>query len=162
MLALGYDQSVIREMPEEALDAFCGVGNPISLCRINPGAALLDVGCGAGIDLIVAGRLVGQTGRICGIDLTPQMVEKAEMNLGRAGVYNFDVWVASCEAIPYDDSTFDVVISNGVLNLSPLKKESFSEICRVLKPGGCFQFADIVRREDLPAEVTSSLEAWSD
>jgi arsenite methyltransferase len=162
VLALAYDPSVMREMPDEVLEAFCGVGNPFSLGSINRGETLLDVGCGAGIDLIAASRLIGATGQICGIDLTPEMVERAQTNLRRAGVHNGEVRVAEAEAIPYADCTFDVVISNGVLNLSPLKKESFSEIFRVLRPGGRLQCADIVLREHLPAEMAGSLEAWSD
>ena len=162
VLALAYDPSVIREIPDEVLETFCGVGNPFSLGSINRGETLLDVGCGAGIDLIAAPRFIGATGQICGIDLTPEMVERAQTNLRRAGVHNGEVRVAEAEAIPYADCTFDVVISNGVLNLSPLKKESFGEIFRVLRPGGRLQFADIVLREHLPAEMASSLEAWSD
>ncbi len=161
-LALAYDPSVVREMPDEILKAFCGVGNPFSLGPINLGEVLLDVGCGAGVDCIVASRLVGPTGRVCGTDLTPEMVERARTNLRLAGIHNAEVRIGRSEAIPYDDCTFDVVISNGALNLSPLKKESFQEIYRVLKPGGRLQFADIVLMEDLPPEVACSLEAWSD
>lgn len=161
-IALGYDPSVVRDMPDELLESFCGVGNPFSLGPINPGEISLDVGCGAGFDLIVASRFVGKTGRVCGIDLTPKMVERAQMNLRRAGVSNSAVHLAGSEAIPYDDSTFDVVISNGVLNLSPLKERSFREIYRVLKLNGRLQFADIVLKLDLPAGIINSLEAWSD
>jgi len=161
-IALGYDPSVVWDMPDELLESFCGVGNPFSLGPINPGEVILDVGCGAGFDLIVASRFVGKTGRVCGIDLTPEMVERARMNLRRAGVPNGAVHLAGSEAIPYDDSTFDVVISNGVLNLSPLKERSLQEIYRVLKPNGRLQFADIILKLDLPTEMFNSLEAWSD
>lgn len=161
-VALGYDLSLVGDLPEEVLEAFCGVGNPFSLGPINPGESVLDVGCGAGFDLIFASRLVGRRGRVCGIDLTAEMVEKAQANLRRAGVPNGEVHRAACEAIPYADGTFDLVISNGVLNLSPLKEKSFAEIYRVLKSNGRLQFADMVLEEDLPAEVAGSLEAWSD
>jgi SAM-dependent methyltransferase len=161
-LGLGYDASVIENMPEDLVESFCGVGNPFSLGAINPGEVILDVGCGAGFDLIVANRLVGPKGQVCGIDLTPEMVEKAEINIKQAGVSNGRIHLAGAEAIPYDEGIFDVVTSNGVLNLSPLKEKSFREIYRVLKPGGRLQFADIVLKEDLPAEVANSLEAWSD
>lgn len=160
-VALGYDPSVIRNIPIELLESFCGVGNPFSLGKINPEEAVLDVGCGTGFDIIVASRLVGLTGRVCGIDLTPEMVEHAKRNLMRAGVSNAEVQIASSEAIPYYDCTFDVVISNGVLNLSPLKEKSFREIYRVLKSNGHLQFADIVLKGDLPPEIASSLDAWS-
>jgi arsenite methyltransferase len=160
--ALGYDLSVLSDLPDTVFDAFCGVGNPFTLGSLRSGETILDVGCGAGLDMILASRLVGATGRVRGIDLTPEMVEQARANLVRAGASNADAAVAGSEAIPYDDDTFDVVTSNGVLNLSPLKKQSLHEIFRVLKPGGRLQFADIVLNEDLPAEMTNSLEAWSD
>lgn len=160
--AFEYDLEVVGEVSDELFESFCGVGNPFSLGPIKPGESILDVGCGAGFDLIFAGRLVGPRGRVCGIDLTPEMVEKAQVNLRRAGVSTGEVHLAGSEAIPYDDGTFEVVISNGVLNLSPLKEKDFREIYRVLKPNGRLQFADIVLKEDLPAEVASSLEAWSD
>lgn len=112
-IALGYDPPVVGDMPDELLESFCGMGNPFSLGPINPGEVILDVGCGAGFDLIVASRFVGPSGRVCGIDLTPEMAERARMNLKRTGVSNGAVHLAGSEAIPYDYSTFDVVISNG-------------------------------------------------
>lgn len=160
--ALGYDLSIAEGMTDEFLESFCGVGNPFTLGQINPGDAVLDIGCGAGFDLIIASRLVGPEGKVCGIDLTPEMVKKAEDNLQRTGVTNGEVRLAGAEAIPYNDNVFDVIISNGVLNLSPRKEKSFSEIYRVLKPDGRLQFADIVLKEDLPDKVANSLEAWSD
>lgn len=160
-LGLGYDPALLEDMPEELLESFCGVGNPFVLGPVNAGDAVLDVGCGAGFDLVVAARLAGPGGRVCGIDLTPEMVEKARRNLGLAGV-NGEVKVAPSEAIPYEDAAFDVVTSNGVLNLSPEKEKSFREIHRVLRPGGRLQFADIVLKEELPEKVANSLDAWSD
>ena len=156
----GYDPAVIQCMPEDLLKSFCGVGNPFTLGPIHSGETILDVGCGAGFDLIVASRMVGQKGKVCGIDLTPEMADKAKSNLKQYGVQNYDVQVAGAESIPYPDNTFDAVISNGVLNLSPLKEKSFREIYRVLRPNGRLQFADIVQREDCGA-ICSTLEAWS-
>lgn len=158
----GYDHDVIETMPDYLLESFCGVGNPFSLGAIDSGDVILDVGCGAGFDLIVASRLVGQNGKVCGIDLTPEMAEKAKNNLEQYGVQNYDVRVAGAESIPYPDSTFDVVISNGVLNLSPLKEKSFREIYRVLVPKGRLQFADIVLKEDCVGAMCGTLESWSD
>jgi ubiquinone/menaquinone biosynthesis C-methylase UbiE len=112
--------------------------------------------------MIRASRLAGPAGRVCGIDLTPEMVEKARANFVRAGASNADAVVAGSEAIPYDDDTFDVVTSNGMLNLSPLKEQSLREIFRVLRPGGRLHLADIVLNEDLPADIANSLDAWSD
>jgi len=159
-IAFGYAPSALREIPEDALTGFCGVGNPFPLGPIHSGEMLLDVGSGTGVDLIVASRLVGPTGQAHGIDLTPKMVEIARKNLACVGISNARVSLACGEAIPYDDHTFDVALSNGVLNLSPLKDQAFREIHRVLKPGGRFQFADIVLKEDLPTELANSLEAW--
>lgn len=157
-LALGYEKAVLDTIPDDTLSAFCGVGNPFSLGPIRSGDAVLDVGCGAGIDLLVAARLVGPSGRVCGVDLTPEMVERARANLGpRAEIAH-----GTAEAIPFEDASFDVVISNGVLNLSPLKEQTYREIFRVLRPGGRLQFADIVLKGDLPPEVASTLDAWSE
>lgn len=161
-LKLKYDVSIIRHISEDLVSSFCGVGNPFTLGPLNIGETILDIGCGAGFDLIIAGRAVGEKGKVCGIDLTPEMAEKARDNLRKAGITNSDVRVAGAEEIPFDDSTFDVITSNGVLNLSPLKEKSFSEIYRVFKPGGRLQFADIVLKEDLPDTVAGSLDAWSD
>jgi arsenite methyltransferase len=157
----GYDPIIIQSMPDELIESFCGVGNPFRLGTIKSGETVLDVGCGAGFDLIVASRMVGQRGKICGIDLTPEMAEKAKRNLNQYGVQNYDIQVAGAESIPYPDNAFDVIISNGVLNLSPLKEKCFREIYRVLCPNGRLQFADIVLKQDCGGAMCSTLEAWS-
>ena len=161
-LALGYEAAMLEGIADDTMIAFCGVGNPFALGTVRSEESVLDVGCGAGVDLLVAGRLVGPNGRVCGLDLTPEMVEKARANLSRHGVPNADVAMGASEAMPFDDASFDVVISNGVLNLSPLKQNAYREIHRVLRPGGRLQFADIVLKEDLAPEVIGNLDAWSD
>ena len=158
---LGYDPVFISEASPSLLKSFCGVGNPFSLGAIEPGATVLDIGNGAGFDLYVASRLAGETGRVCGIDLTREMVDMARQNLAESGLTNIEVTHVSSEKIPYDDNTFDTVISNGVINLSPCKQELFQEIFRVLKKNGKLQFADVVLEKELPGALAGSPEAWS-
>jgi ubiquinone/menaquinone biosynthesis C-methylase UbiE len=159
--ALGYDPVFIHEVPTSLLKSFCGVGNPFSLGVIQSGSNVLDIGSGAGFDLYVAKRLVGDSGRVCGIDLTREMVEHARKNLADSGMNNIEITHVSSEKIPYRDNTFDTVISNGVINLSPCKQELFQEIFRVLKNSGKLQFADVVLEKELPTTLVGSLEAWS-
>ncbi len=159
--ALGYDPVFINEASPSLLQSFCGVGNPFSLGEIQPGNTVLDIGSGAGFDLYVAGRLAGKTGRICGIDLTREMVERARKNLAESGMSDIEVSHISSEKIPFNANTFDIVISNGVINLSPCKQELFEEIFRVLKNGGKLQFADVVLEKELPDKLSNSPEAWS-
>jgi ubiquinone/menaquinone biosynthesis C-methylase UbiE len=122
---------------------------------------VLDIGSGAGFDLYVATRIVGDEGMVCGIDLTPEMVEVARRNLSEAGMNKIEVVNISSEKIPFDDNTFDTVISNGVINLSPCKQELFQEMFRVLKDGGRLQFVDVVLEKKLPGTLVGSAEAWS-
>lgn len=159
---LGYSSSLLDEMPDELIASFCGVGNPFSLGSIAKGESVLDIGCGAGFDLVVASTLVGTQGKVFGIDLTPEMVSRARDNILLIHSLNVEVRVAATEEIPYGNKTFDVVISNGVFNLSPLKEKCFREVYRVLKRGGRLQFADVVLKEELPEKIAASLDAWSD
>jgi len=159
--ALGYDSAAINEAPPALLKSFCGVGNPFSISVIQPGSNVLDIGSGAGFDLYVAKRIVGDGGIVSGIDLTPEMVEVARRNLSKTGMDNVEVVNVSSEKIPFDNNIFDTVISNGVINLSPCKRELFHEIYRVLKSGGRFQFADVVLENELPGNLVGSAEAWS-
>ena len=159
--SLGYDPLIIESAHVRFFESSCGVGNPFSLGNIRLGDTVLDFGCGAGFDMFVASKLVGERGRVCGIDLTENMVVRARENLSLAGIANFEIKIVDSEAIPYDDRSFDVVLSNGVINLSPRKATSLAEIYRVLKPGGKLQFADVVLENELPASLAGSAEAWS-
>lgn len=143
------------------MQSFCGVGNPFAIEPIAKNSCLLDIGCGTGFDLFVASQLVGPKGKVFGIDLTWEMVEKARENLATLQVNNADVQVVSSEEFPFSDNYFDIVISNGVINLSPNKQQLFNEIHRVLKPGGRLQFADSILEKKLPANLSTSAEAWS-
>lgn len=158
---MGYDPAVLKDLPPELLNAFCGVGNPFGIDAIKPGSVVLDLGSGAGLDLIVAGRLTGSEGRVYGLDLTEEMINRAKENLVKVGASNVGIQRVDSEEFPFSDNMFDVVISNGVINLSPCKHALFNEIHRVLKPGGRLQFADIVAENEIPPELTGSLEAWS-
>ena len=159
--ALGYDAAILELIPEEALTSFCGVGNPFAAGSIAAGSRVLDVGCGAGFDLLVAGRYVGPGGRVCGIDLTEEMVGRAQAFIGAFGDETFSVQHVTGDKIPHDEDSFDYVISNGVFNLSPCKLQLFREIRRVLRPGGILQFADIILDRELPQGVGGSIEDWS-
>jgi ubiquinone/menaquinone biosynthesis C-methylase UbiE len=159
--ALGYDPRFILEAPASLLRSFCGVGNPFAEGGILPGSNVLDVGSGAGFDLYIAMRMTGDSGRVCGIDLTREMVDSARKNLAECGMSSIELIYVSSDEIPYSDNTFDTVISNGVINLSPCKQELFQEIFRVLKNRGKLQFADVVLEKELPGTLAGSLEAWS-
>ena len=159
--ALGYERIAIEAAPADLLDSFCGVGNPLTLGPLAAGEAVLDVGCGGGFDLFVAGSLVGSGGRAHGIDLTPEMVALAGQGLAQAGITWARVEVGSAEEIPSDAVSFDMVLSNGALNLSPDKETAFREIYRVLRPGGRLHFADIVQSGQVPREAAGDPDAWS-
>ena len=158
---LGYDPEILEKMDDEALESFCGVGNPLAISEVKPGESVLDIGCGAGFDLIVARHKVGSKGRVFGVDLTSAMLAKAQRNAARLGLHDIERCQVSSEKLPYGDGSFDVVLSNGVINLSPAKGELFAEIYRVLKPGGRVQFADMVLEEGASSPGPGSLEAWA-
>ena len=159
-LGLGYDVALVDAAPEAQVQAFCGVGNPFALGDVPKGARVLDVGCGAGFDCFVASHAVGPTGRVEGIDLTPEMVGRARHHLEEAGIGHARVQEASAEKLPFADASFDVVLSNAAINLMPDKPAVFREIQRVLRPGGKLYFADVVRTGE-PSEEHGTPDAWS-
>jgi arsenite methyltransferase len=159
--ALRYDPALVDSAYPGLLESFCGVGNPFSLFPIQPGSIILDVGCGAGFDLYIAARLTGPGGMVYGVDLTGAMVARARENLQKAGITNAEVQQVETETLPFGVNTFDMVISNGVINLSPEKETLFREINRVLKPGGGLAFADVVLEQEMPQGMAGSAEAWS-
>jgi len=142
---LGYDQRMLDQIPDVVWESAAAVGNPFSAGPIHIGETVVDLGCGAGADLCVAALLVGDTGRVIGIDVTPEMVEKARRNIALMGFFHANVELGDFLKLPLDENTADVVISNGAINLSPKQPCVFQEILRVLKPNGRLYLADMIR-----------------
>ncbi len=156
-----YDPEQLVLLPPGAVEQALGVGNPVRAAALRPGEIVVDLGCGGGIDTILAAHVVAPTGKAIGLDMLPEMLEVAARNAADAGVHNVE-WVrGELEAVPLPDGSVDVVISNGVLNLSPRKSRAFAEIFRILRPGGRVVVADIVVDEDLPPEILTSAAAWA-
>lgn len=156
-----YDPEQLKVLSRGAIQQALGVGNPVREAALQPGEVVLDLGCGGGIDTILAAHAVAPTGKAVGLDMLPEMLEVAARNAAEAGVRNVE-WVrGEMEAIPLPQSSLDVVISNGVVNLSPRKSRAFAEIFRILRSGGRMVVADIVVDEDLPPQILTSAEAWA-
>jgi arsenite methyltransferase len=156
---LGYDEQWLQRLPVSLWQSAAAVGNPFSLGHIMPGETVLDLGCGTGADLCIAALLAGDHGHVVGVDITPAMIAKAEENITELGLTNVTLHVADIAALPLEDLSVDVVISNGAINLSPHKPCVFQEVFRVLRTGGRFLFADMVRdgAPDVP-----SCGSWAD
>jgi SAM-dependent methyltransferase len=159
--ALDYPPDMIRNLPEPVAACYCGVGNPFSLGPLREGEAILDIGCGAGVDSILAARLVEPAGAVTGIDLVPEMLARARENSRLAGVDNVSFQEAAAEQLPFPENSFEAVISNGVFNLVVDKVKALKEIFRVLKPGGRFMLADQVLTGELPKETKVRVENWA-
>ena len=158
---LGYDRSAILELPETSTASFAGVANPHRMGPIGEGNVVVDIGCGAGMDLLIAARSVGPRGRAIGIDLTETMTEMALSSARAAGLSNVDVRLGDAMSLPLEDDSADVVISNGVLNLVPDKSVAYREVFRVLKPGGSFLYGDIVVGSELSESVRRNIDLWT-
>jgi len=157
----GYDRDVVDGLPDQAVESFAGVGNPFELRRLEPGERVVDAGSGAGFDSFVAASQVGPTGRVVGVDMTAEMLEKARDNAEALGLDNVEFREGLLEAMPVDDGAVDVVISNGVINLCADKRATFDEILRVLRPGGHLQFADISNGRPVPPEALRDIDLWT-
>lgn len=157
---LNYDEDLIQKLPDAVASSYCGVGNPFSLGRINPGEQVLDIGCGAGVDAILAAMMVGTAGSVTGLDMVPQMIAQAEINLRMMNHKNVNFQKTSAESLPFADETFDVVISNGAINLIPDKEAVLGEIIRVLKPSGRLMVADQIATEKVRKDLKARLANW--
>jgi SAM-dependent methyltransferase len=155
-----YDASQAGQIPEEAIKASLGCGNPTALAKLNIGETVLDLGSGGGIDVLLSARRVGPSGKAYGLDMTDEMLALARENQRKAGVENVEFLKGEIENIPLPDNSVDVVISNCVINLSADKDRVLRETFRVLKPGGRFAVSDVVVRGDVPGEVRRSMELW--
>jgi arsenite methyltransferase len=156
-----YSNDELALVPEGATAASLGVGNPVRRAGLMAGESVIDLGCGAGIDTLLAARLVSPAGRAIGLDTLPEMLAQGEANARDGGIANVEWLRGELESIPLPEASVDVAISNGVLNLSPRKGRAMSEIFRVLRPGGRISLADIVLDEELPPEVMTDPDAWA-
>jgi arsenite methyltransferase len=157
---LGYPEE-LAGVPESAAESFAGVANPFSLGRLAHGERVLDLGSGAGTDSLVAARMVGDAGSVTGIDMTPEMLTKARSAAGEAGIGNASFVEGEAERLPFADESFDVVISNGVIDLIPDKDAVFGELYRVLVPGGRLQVADVTIQRPVSEEGKRNIDLWT-
>lgn len=160
-LRLGYDRNALRTLPDEATVSFAGVANPHRLGPIEEGSVVTDIGCGAGMDLLLAAKAVGPRGRAIGVDMTEAMAEKARSAARTLGLENVEVRIGDAMSLPLEDASVDVVLSNGVLNLTPDKSVAFGEVFRVLRPGGRFFYADILVGHELSESVRRDVDLWT-
>lgn len=158
---LGYDARDLAALPHDVTSSFAGVGNPHAIHPIPHGAVVVDIGCGAGTDLLLAARQTGPQGRAIGVDMTEAMRLRANAGAATAGLNNVAVREGDATRLPLDDRSMDVVISNGVLNLVPEKERAVAEIARVLKPGGRVQIADIIIGQVLPEAALRDIDLWT-
>jgi arsenite methyltransferase len=157
---LGYPEE-LANVPDTAVESFAGVANPWKLGRLAPGERVLDLGSGAGTDSLIAAQMVGEAGHVTGIDMTPQMLAKARAAAAEMGADNVDFVEGEAERLPFDDQNFDVVVSNGVIDLIPDKDAVFAELYRVLVPGGRMQIADVTIQNPVSEEGRRNIDLWT-
>ena len=158
---LGHKDDWLVGIPEPAIESFAGTGNPFSLGELRPGENVVDIGCGAGIDSLIAAKMVGDTGRVIGVDMTSEMLDKARTAAGESGFENVEFRHGYGESLPVEDGWADVIISNGVLNLMPDKAAALGEMVRVLNPKGRLQIGDIMVDRPVPGEAKEDIDLWT-
>ena len=158
---LGYTDADVESLPPSTVESFAGTGNPFVLGRLRAGETVVDVGCGAGFDTLLAARQVGPAGRVIAVDMTPAMLDKTSLAAKELGLENVDARLGFAEELPVESGVADVVISNGVINLCPDKVQVMREIHRVLKPGGRFQIGDILVHKVVPQDAKDDIDLWS-
>jgi arsenite methyltransferase len=157
---LGYPEE-LANVPDTAVESFAGVANPWQLGRLAPGERVLDLGSGAGTDSLVAAQMVGAQGRVTGVDMTPPMLAKARAAAAEMDAGNVEFVEGEAESLPFDDASFDVVVSNGVIDLIPDKDAVFAELFRVLRPGGRMQIADVTIQNPVSEEGRRNIDLWT-
>jgi arsenite methyltransferase len=160
-LDLGYPEPELSRVPNETVESFAGVANPWVHGRVEPGQTVLDLGCGAGTDLLIAAQMVGPEGRVIGVDMTESMLRRARETAAAMDLHNVEVHQSLIESLPVEDASVDVVISNGVIDLVPDKDAVFGEIDRVLRPGGRLQIADVVIHKEVSEDARARIDLWT-
>jgi arsenite methyltransferase len=158
---LGYPEPELARVPDASVESFAGVANHWVLGRIDPGAVVLDLGCGAGTDLLIAAQMTGPTGRVVGVDMTAAMLRQVRASAEDMGLDNVDTHESLIESLPLEDASVDVVISNGVIDLVPDKDAVLDEIDRVLRPGGRLQVADVVIHHEVSEDARKRIDLWT-
>jgi arsenite methyltransferase len=158
---LGYPEPELSQVPDATVESFAGVANHWLLGRIDPGSVVLDLGCGAGTDLLIAAQMTGAAGRVIGVDMTSSMLERARASAQDMGLANVELHESLVESLPVADASIDVVISNGVIDLVPDKDAVFDEIDRVLRPGGRLQVADVVIHTEVSEDARKRIDLWT-
>ncbi|MBI5389832.1 methyltransferase domain-containing protein [Candidatus Woesearchaeota archaeon] len=159
-LAVGYPKGKLDTLPDSLVESFAGVNYPLSFQEMKPGNVVLDIGCGAGMDLYFASQKVGEHGKVYGVDISEEMVKKARNNMQNLNLTNVEVKLAHSDSLPLDDGFVDVITSNGIYNLSPDKKAVLKEAYRVLKSKGVICFSEIVLKQELEQEIRKSVKDW--